>query len=44
MLKQAQDVRTTSAPSNKPKALLKKRFWKDVMVKETDGGSHSPHS
>ncbi|KAF2828190.1 F1-ATP synthase assembly protein [Ophiobolus disseminans] len=38
MLKQAQDVKATAAPSNKPKALLKKRFWKDVIVKETDEG------
>ncbi|KAH7066995.1 hypothetical protein BKA63DRAFT_523530 [Paraphoma chrysanthemicola] len=38
MLKQAQDVRTSSVPSSKPKAMLKKRFWKDVTVKETDDG------
>lgn len=41
MLKQASDVRATSAPSNKPKAMLKKRFWKDVIVKEADGGCNS---
>lgn len=37
MVKQAQEVRTESVPSNKPKGLLKKRFWKDSVVKETDG-------
>jgi hypothetical protein len=37
LVKQAQEVRSESAPSNKPKSLLKKRFWKDVIVKETDG-------
>ncbi|KAH8728121.1 Oxysterol-binding protein-domain-containing protein [Phaeosphaeriaceae sp. PMI808] len=38
LLKQAQDVRQESAPSSKPKSLLKKRFWKDVVVRETDEG------
>jgi hypothetical protein len=38
MVKDAREIRETSAPSNKPKSLLKKRFWKDVVVKETDGG------
>jgi hypothetical protein len=38
MVKDAREIRETSAPSNKPKSLLKKRFWKDVIVKETDGG------
>lgn len=38
LVKQAQDVRTESAPSSKPKSLLKKRFWKDVVVKETPDG------
>jgi hypothetical protein len=37
LVKQAQEVRTESKPSSKPKSLLKKRFWKDVIVKETDG-------
>jgi hypothetical protein len=37
LLKQAQDVRTEAKPSSKPKSLLKKRFWKDVVVKETPG-------
>lgn len=37
MMKEAKDLKATSAPSNKPKALLKKRFWKDVTVKETEG-------
>jgi len=39
MVKKAQEVRTESVPSNKPKALLRKRFWKDSIVKETDGVS-----
>src|SRR5262245_47628547 len=34
LLKQAREVRTT--PS-KPKSVLQKRFWKDVLVKETEG-------
>jgi hypothetical protein len=38
MVKDAREIRETAAPSNKPKSLLKKRFWKDVVVKETDGG------
>jgi hypothetical protein len=38
MMERVKDTRTTSAASNKPKAMLKKRFWKDVTVKEVDGG------
>jgi hypothetical protein len=38
LLSQAQDIRSSSAPSQKPKAMLKKRFWKDVTVRETEGG------
>lgn len=38
LLKQAQDVRTASKPSAKPKSILQKRFWSDVLVKEGDGG------
>lgn len=37
LLKQAQDVRAAATPSNKPKSMLQRRFWKDVMVKEGDG-------
>jgi|TARA_R110002003_G_scaffold1035_10_gene22121 ATP synthase F1 complex assembly factor 2 len=43
LVKQAQDVRTSSVPSSKPKAMLKKRFWKDVIVKETDGRHRQQH-
>ncbi|KAF2120412.1 F1-ATP synthase assembly protein [Lophiotrema nucula] len=35
LLKQAQEVRTTASY---PKTLLKKRFWKDVTVKESEDG------
>jgi chaperone required for assembly of F1-ATPase len=38
LVSQAQDIRSSAAPSQKPKAMLKKRFWKDVTVKETDDG------
>lgn len=38
MMKQAREMRESYTPSNKPKSMLAKRFWKDVSVKETDGG------
>lgn len=38
MMKQAREMREVYAPSNKPKSMLAKRFWKDVHVKEAGGG------
>lgn len=38
MMKQAREMRDVYAPSNKPKSMLAKRFWKDVHVKEGEGG------
>jgi ATP synthase F1 complex assembly factor 2 len=38
MMKQAREMRDVYAPSNKPKSMLAKRFWKDVDVKEGEGG------
>lgn len=38
MMKQAKEMRDVYAPSNKPKSMLAKRFWKDVHVKEGEGG------
>jgi chaperone required for assembly of F1-ATPase len=38
MVSQAQDIRAEAGPSQKPKAMLKQRFWKDVTVKQTDDG------
>ncbi|KAF1829484.1 F1-ATP synthase assembly protein [Decorospora gaudefroyi] len=38
MMKQAREMREVYAPSNKPKSMLAKRFWKNVNVKEADGG------
>ena len=37
MMKQAKEMREIYAPSNKPKSMLAKRFWKDVHVKEGGG-------
>lgn len=37
MVKQAREMRDSQAPSAKPKSLLARRFWKDVLVKEADG-------
>lgn len=39
LLKRGQDLRTSHM---KPGSALKKRFWKDVIVKATDGTTH-PH-
>jgi ATP synthase F1 complex assembly factor 2 len=38
MMKQAREMREVYAPTNKPKSMLAKRFWKDVHVKETEAG------
>jgi hypothetical protein len=38
MMKEAVEIRSSSTSASKPKQMLKKRFWKDVTVKETDGG------
>ncbi|KAI8932605.1 hypothetical protein NX059_010106 [Plenodomus lindquistii] len=38
MMKQAREMRDVYSPANKPKNMLAKRFWKDVHVKEGDGG------
>jgi ATP synthase F1 complex assembly factor 2 len=38
MMKQAREMREVYAPTNKPKSMLAKRFWKDVHVKEGEGG------
>ncbi|KAH9872180.1 hypothetical protein IAQ61_005015 [Plenodomus lingam] len=38
MMKQAREMRNVSSASSKPKTMLAKRFWKDVHVKEADGG------
>lgn len=38
MMKQAREMREVYAPTNKPKSLLAKRFWKDVSIKETEAG------
>ncbi|KAF1844448.1 F1-ATP synthase assembly protein [Cucurbitaria berberidis CBS 394.84] len=38
MMKQAREMREIYSPSNKPKSMLAKRFWKDVHVKEGEGG------
>lgn len=38
LMKQAQEIRSTYTPTTKPKHMLKKRFWTDVIVKEADGG------
>lgn len=38
MMKQAREMREVYAPTNKPKNMLAKRFWKDVAVKEGEGG------
>lgn len=38
MMKQAREMRESHTPSNKPKSMLAKRFWKHVSVKETEAG------
>ncbi|KAI4692740.1 uncharacterized protein J4E88_001108 [Alternaria novae-zelandiae] len=38
MMKQAREMRDVYAPTNKPKNMLAKRFWKDVSIKEDEGG------
>jgi chaperone required for assembly of F1-ATPase len=38
MMKQAREMREVYAPSNKPKSMLAKRFWKNVDVEEGEGG------
>ncbi|KAF2845244.1 F1-ATP synthase assembly protein [Plenodomus tracheiphilus IPT5] len=38
MMKQAREMRDVYSPGNKPKNMLAKRFWKDVHVKEGEGG------
>jgi chaperone required for assembly of F1-ATPase len=38
MMKQAREMREASTPTSKPRSMLAKRFWKDVSIKETDGG------
>ncbi|KAF2799674.1 ATP12-domain-containing protein [Melanomma pulvis-pyrius CBS 109.77] len=36
LLRQAREIR--SSPSTKPNSILRKRFWKDVLVKEAEDG------
>lgn len=38
MMKQAREMRDMHSPSTKPKSMLAKRFWKDVVVREANGG------
>ncbi|KAH9870208.1 hypothetical protein J1614_007131 [Plenodomus biglobosus] len=38
MMKQAREMRDVYSSGNKPKNMLAKRFWKDVHVKEGEGG------
>ncbi len=38
IMKQAREMREVMSSSNKPKSMLAKRFWKDVVVHDADGG------
>ena len=42
LLRQAREIR--ASPSTKPNSILRKRFWKDVTVKESEGAYRQDHS